>query len=84
MQKFHVLSFALSAGIFWGVGVFCLAILGMYGMADKIVTLLADGYFGLALTWPGAFIGLIWGFLDAFIGGAVFAILYNFFAAKFK
>ncbi len=84
MKRFHILSFALAAGILWGAGLFCLAILGIYGIGDEIIVHLADAYIGLDSTILGAFIGLIWGFVDAFIGGAIFAWLYNFFAAKFK
>ncbi len=84
MKKFNVLAFALSAGIIWGVGLFFLAILGMYGIADQIVEHLADGYLGLAIGWQGAFIGLAWGFCDAFVGAALFALLYNFLSSKCK
>ena len=84
MKKFHILSFALSAGILWGSGVFFLAILGIYGVGDELTVYLADLYLGLSTSWSGAFIGLIWGFVDAFIAGAIFAWLYNFFSSKFS
>ena len=84
MKKFHVLSLALAAGIISGIGVFLLAIFGMYGVAEEIVTLIGSGYIGFEATWTGAFIGLAWGFVDGFVGIAIFALLYNFLVSKFK
>lgn len=34
-------------------------------------------YRGYEITLLGSFIGLVWGFLDGLIGGAIFAWLYN-------
>jgi len=32
----------------------------------------------------GSLIGLVWGFVDGLIGGAIFAWLYNLLAARFS
>jgi hypothetical protein len=34
-------------------------------------------YIGYNVIPPGSVIGMVWGFFDAFIGGAIFAWLYN-------
>lgn len=84
-SELHVSSFALSAGIIWGLGVFLLAFFSlMWGYASAWTELLGNVYVGVEATWKGAFVGLVWGFVDAFIGAFVFAHLYNFFLKKFK
>lgn len=39
-------------------------------------------YFGYSFTVPGAFIGMVWGFLDGALCGALFAWIYNKFAGE--
>lgn len=85
MQKFNPPALALSAGVLWGLGVFFIAFVSMmWGYAGLWTELLGDAYIGVEATWRGAFVGLVWGFVDAFIGAFIFAHLYNFFLKKFK
>lgn len=77
MQKLSVKGLALAFGIIWGVGCLIMGIGAMYGWAGPLVELMGSAYIGYGATVPGAFIGLAWGFADGFIGGAVFAWLYN-------
>lgn len=85
MKKFHVLSFALACGLTWGLYLGLLALVAMWwGLGSDIIDLLGTGYIGLKATPLGALIGLIWGFVDAFIGGLIFAWLYNLLTKKFK
>jgi len=37
-------------------------------------------YFGLEISWLGAVIAAVWGFVDAFCGGTILAWLYNRFS----
>ncbi len=77
-MKINILSFALALGILWGVGVFSLVLMATYAdYAVNVVALLSDLYYGVQEGILGAFIGAAWGFSDAFIGGAVFAWVYN-------
>jgi hypothetical protein len=48
------------------------------------VTLLGRIYRGYNLSPIGSVIGLGWAFADGFIGGVVFAWLYNILAARFS
>lgn len=75
-----VKAFGLAAGIMWGAGVFLLGLLAMAtGFAAPMVAGLGSGYLGYDATVAGSIIGGIWGFVDAGIGGVVFAWLYNSF-----
>jgi len=85
MKKFNTLAFAAACGVTWGLGVFALSLMShWWGIASPIVALIGSGYAGYDATVGGAFIGLIWGFVDAFVGGAIFAWLYNVIGEKLK
>ncbi|MBT6068928.1 bacteriophage holin [Candidatus Peregrinibacteria bacterium] len=73
---------ALSGGIIWGLGLFILTFLGMYvpGYGLSFFQFITDVYPGYGLDISGAFLGLAYGFLDAFIGLYIFAWLYNKFS----
>lgn len=80
-QALNQKAFALSAGIMWGVGCFFMAIIAMYanGWAQGWMDLISSVYIGYDATWGGAITGALWGFVDFFIGGWLFAWLYNYF-----
>jgi hypothetical protein len=46
------------------------------------VTLIGRLYRGYSISPAGSVIGLLWAVLDGFVGGAVFALLYNWFARQ--
>ena len=76
--KLDIKAFSLSAGIFWSVSVFFMGFLAMScTWAGKFVAALGIFYVGYSATILGSVIGAVWAFLDAAIGGAVFAWLYN-------
>jgi len=77
MKKLHVLSFALSFGITFGIGIIFLGWIAMYGYGTKIVDILGSVYLGFDASWLGGLIGGGWAFLDAGIGAAVVAVIYN-------
>jgi len=79
-MKLSIKAAALSAGIIWGGGLFFYVIWTMIiGGPSDIITFLSNYYLGLKISFSGSIIGLLWGFLDAAIGGALFAWLYNKF-----
>ncbi len=82
-MKLNVKAFALACGIIWGLGVFCLTwwLIMLEGDTPSIC-LLNRIYKGYTMTPVGSLIGAVWGFVDAGIGGAIFAWLYNLLAAK--
>lgn len=84
-MKINVKAFALTCGIVWGVGLFSLTwwIIAFDGSTHD-VTLIGRLYRGYNISPLGSLIGLVWGFFDALIGGAITAWLYNLLAARFK
>jgi len=77
-MKFNVKAFALTCGILWGAGLFFLTwwVIFFEGYTE-IPNILSLGYRGYTFTPMGSFVGLVWGFFDGLIGGAIFAWLYN-------
>ena len=82
-MKIDVKAFALACGIIWGLGLFALTwwIIAFDG-ATYEVTLIGRLYRGYEISPLGSLYGLVWGFFDALIGGAVFAWLYNTIAMR--
>lgn len=77
-MKLDIKAFALTCGIIWGLGVFCLTwwIIAFDGATHE-VTIIGQLYRGYTISPAGSVIGLIWAFFDGLAGGAVFAWLYN-------
>lgn len=77
-MKLNVRAFALTAGLLWG-GAVCFATLWLLarGYEGTVIQQLDHFYIGYRFSAVGAFIGLVWGFVDGAIGGALFAWLYN-------
>ena len=82
-MKLNVKAFAVACGLIWGFGLFCLAwwLIMLEGGIPK-PCLLNRMYPGYTMTAVGSMIGLIWGFIDAGIGGFIFAWLYNLLVDK--
>ncbi len=82
-MKFNVKSFSLTCGIVWGLTIllstFWMVITGASG---KTLGKLSKFYLGFSVSWGGAFIGMVWGFVDGLIVGALFAWLYNKLSAE--
>ncbi len=80
----NVRAFALACGIWWGAGSFLLAwwIMAVGGQVDA-PTFLERVYIGYTYTPLGSVVGLVWGFVDGLIGGALLAWLYNLLGARF-
>lgn len=77
-MKLDIRAFALTCGLIWGFGLFTITwwIISFDGIsADP--TLIGKIYRGYTISPMGSVIGLIWGFFDGLIGGAIFAWLYN-------
>lgn len=82
----NVKAFALTCGIIWGFGVLLFAWWPMWvGSANEFSSsTLKFIYVGFNYTYLGGIIGLVWGFCDGLIGGALFAWLYNKLVGKFS
>ncbi len=80
-MKLSAKALGLSLGIMFGLCVFITTILAVYtGYLKNWADLLVGVYPYYELSLLGSFVGLVCGFLDGFIGGVVFAWIYNVFA----
>jgi hypothetical protein len=82
-MKLNVKAFALTAAIICGLGIFLLTwwVILFEGASDTR-TVIGLVYRGYTMSPLGSLIGLVWGFVDGLIGGAIFAWLYNLLAAR--
>lgn len=83
-MKLNIKAFALTCGLMWGFGIFFLTwwLITLEG-GNPAPCLLNRVYCGYSITPVGSLIGAVWGFVDAGIGGAIFAWLYNLLTGKF-
>ena len=76
---------ALSIGLFWGIGLMIITLISCYnGYAKEFLKSIVSVYPGFEISTKGAFIGLIWGFLDGFIGTYIFAWVWKFIDKRVK
>jgi len=82
-MKLDVKAFALTCGLVWGLGLFCLTwwIIAFDGATGE-VTFIGRVYRGYAISPGGSLVGAIWAFFDGAIGGAIFVWLYNTLAIR--
>ena len=84
-MKLNPKKVGLTCGIVWGAFLAMLTIIAVlfppYG--DSFLGAISSVYPGFTITWGGVFLGFVYGFIDAFVGGAVFVLLYNFFSKKY-
>ncbi len=78
-MKLKPLALGISCGILWGACIFLTTILSYYtGYARLFLEALPESiYPGYSITLAGSFAGLLYGFFDGFIGGAILAWVYN-------
>lgn len=77
-MRLNVKAFALAGGIVWGAAIMLLTFwILIRGSSGLTLAKLSNVYLGYSVSVAGAFIGLVWGFIDGLIGGALFAWLYN-------
>lgn len=83
-MKLNVKAFALTVGLVWGIGLFCLTWwIILFEGATQDATIIGQIYLGYCISPIGSVIGLGWGLVDGVIGGAIFAWLYNFLSTRF-
>jgi hypothetical protein len=75
----HKSALGLAFGLISGLGVFGITALHIATRIDGLPLYLLSQYFaGYTVTWPGAFIGLAWGFGVGFIAGWLLGFVHNF------
>lgn len=73
----------LAAGILWGLSVFLItAWIVIIDSPGNTLAKLGVFYIGYDVSWTGAVVGLVYGFVDGLIGGALLAWIYNAFLPK--
>lgn len=82
-MKLNVKAFALTCGILWGLGLYFLTwwFIAFDGVTQEI-TIIGRLYRGYDISPLGGLVWLVCGFVDALVGGAIFAWLYNLLAAR--
>jgi len=86
-MKLNVLAFALTAGLLWALGILFVqtlnALLPPYG--GKFLILLSSiyPYYRPEESFAYVLLGMLYGFLDGLISGAMFAWVYNQFSEWF-
>jgi len=82
-MKLNVKAFGPTCGIVWGLGLFFLTWWAIaFDGATGERTLIGQLYRGYTISPMGSLIGLAWAFFDGWIGGVVFAWLYNVLAGR--
>lgn len=77
-MKFETKRFAVTGGIVWGVALFLTTLISVYtGFAQSFLTGIASIYPGYSISLTGSVLGLIYGFLDVFIGAYIFVWVYK-------
>ena len=80
-MKLDVKAMAITLGLVWGVALFGMTWwVILFDGATGEPTLIGRLYRGYSISPMGSVIGLIWAVPDGFIGGALIAWIYNFFA----
>jgi len=70
---------AITIGLFWAVCLFIITLISYkIGYGKEFLKSIVSIYPGFSITIKGAFIGLIWGFLDGFIGTYLFVWVWKF------
>lgn len=83
-MKINVKAFALACGIVWGLSVFVVTwwIMAFDGATHEM-TLIGQVYRGYTVSPLGSVVGLVWGFCDGLVGGAIAAWVYNALVSTF-
>lgn len=83
-MKLHVRSFGLACGILIGLALFLVTwwIILTKGLSRE-TTIVGQFYVGYSISPLGSLVGLVWGFVEGWLGGMFFAWLYNRFAGRF-
>jgi hypothetical protein len=74
----HKKNLGLAGGIIWGLAMFIVTVISVYtGYAGDFLALIVSIYPGYSVSLSGSVVGLVYGFLDAFVGLYIFGWLYN-------
>lgn len=84
-MKLSVKGVALTAGVLWGASILLVGVLNLVwpGYGEAFLDLARSLYPGYEATagFGGVIVGMLYGTVDGFVCGAVFGLVYNYFAA---
>ena len=76
--RLSVLGLGISLGIVWAVAMLITGIGATYfDYGNQFVEMFGSIYMGYEASLVGSLIGCAWGFVDAFVGGVIIALVYN-------
>lgn len=74
----------LAGGVVGALLVFLLTLMSLYtGFGTMSLTMISDLYLGYTITWSGALLGGIYGFIQTYVYFYLLAVFYNYFGKKF-
>jgi hypothetical protein len=77
-MKWDTKRFAITGGIVWAVALFLTTLVSIWtGLFTNFLNVIASLYPGYNISYGGSVIGLLYGFLDVFIGVYIFAWVYK-------
>ncbi|MFA5108192.1 MAG: bacteriophage holin [Candidatus Micrarchaeia archaeon] len=78
-ERVCTMSLALALGILWGVGIALTTICAIFyeGYATAFLEVIKSIYPGYSVSYSGALIGLVYGFIGMFVNGYIIAWLYD-------
>lgn len=77
-MKLNALKLALSAAIVSAISMALLPVYGLYlGRGLRATSILGGVFPGYTVSWQGAGMGAVWGFISCFVYIGVFALVYN-------
>lgn len=81
-MKLSIKAFSLTCGILLGLTVFLATLWCTLKQGGNTLIVLNRFYLGFTISIPGAFLGLLWGFIHGLVGGLFFSLIYNGFASS--
>jgi hypothetical protein len=83
MVKLNPKNLGLAGGIMWGASVFIITLFSVYtGYATDLINTVTSILPGYSISFSGAILGGLYGFVDAGIGCYILAWLYNHFEKR--
>ena len=76
-MQLRIRALGLAVGIVFGLCVFLATVSAIWfgqGLTLSRLAIICPGY---TVSYPGAFLGLVWGIVVGFVDGAIVALLYN-------
>ena len=78
VMKLKPCALGFSLGLLWGAAMLLVSWFGWwFNWGEAFTNTMGSVYLGMAPTFVGGIFGLIWGFVDFFIFGALIALIYN-------